>query len=187
MLSNLKTKVKFACVLKFTLPVFKTEAPEWTPVLLSAKDARVLGDRLSYRVVIPAEERLRAGDRCYAMLNETGEVLSFTWVASGREVYVYELGGSVWVPNNVAYFYDAFTFPEARGAGLIAKTTRGIVADLEHSHKERCEAWIVRRNTASLRAYRKAGFHLYGSWRVAAVGPVRLCTGEPWIGKREQA
>jgi hypothetical protein len=187
MLSKLKTKVKFARVFKLTLPVAQIEEPEWDPVLLSAKDVRGLDDRLSYHVVVPTEERLRAGDRCYAMLTEAGEVGSFTWVASGREVYVYELGESVWVPNNVAYFYDAFTFPEARGVGLIAETTRGIVADLENSHVERCEAWIVQRNTPSLRAYRKAGFQVYGSWRVTSVGPVRLCTGEPWIGGREQA
>jgi hypothetical protein len=28
----------------------------------------------------------------------------------------------------------------------------------------------------------KAGFRVYGSWRVAVVGPARLCLGEPWIG-----
>lgn len=187
MLSRLKTKAKFAHAFKLTLPVARIEEPERVPVLLSAKDVRGLEERLSWRAAVPVEERLRAGDRCYAALTEAGEVGSFVWVASGREVYVYELGESVRVPHNVAYFYDAFTFPEARGAGLIAETIRGIVAELENSHVERCEAWVVQRNKPSLRAFRKAGFRVYGSWRVAAVGPVRLCTGEPWIGGREQA
>lgn len=187
MLSRLKAKVKLVRMLKLTLPVTPSEEPARVPVLLGVKAARRLEERLSYHAVVPTEERLHAGDRCYAILNGTGEVQSFTWVAPGHEVYVYELGESVWVPENVAYLYDAFTFPEARGTGLIAETVRGIVADLENSPVERCEAWIAQRNTSSLRAYDKAGFHVYGSWRVAAVGAVRLCMGEPWIGGREQA
>jgi hypothetical protein len=187
MLSRLKAKVKLVRMLKLTLPVTPVEEPERMPVLLGPKAARRLEGRLSYHAVVPMEERLHAGDRCYTILNDTGEVQSFTWVASGHEMYVYELEESVWVPENVAYLYDAFTFPEARGTGLIAETARGIVADLEDSSVERCEVWIAQRNTPSLRAYDKAGFRVYGSWRVAAVGPVRLCTGEPWIGGHEHA
>lgn len=187
MLSRLKTKIKLVRMLKLTLQATPNEEPERMPVLLGAKDARKLEERLPYHAVVPMEERLRAGDRCYAMLTGAGETQSFTWVTSGREVYVYELGKSVWVPENVAYFYDAFTFPEARGTGLIAETVHGIVADLENSPVERCEVWVAQGNTPSLRAYDKAGFRVYGSWRLAAVGPVRLCTGEPWIGGREQA
>lgn len=87
------------------------------PVLLAAKDARRLEEGLSSYPVVPAEERVDAGDRCYAILTDTGEVQSFTWVTSGHEVYVCELGESVWVPANVAYLYDAFSFPKARGTG----------------------------------------------------------------------
>lgn len=187
MLSRLKTKVKLVRMFKLTLLVTPIKEPGRVPVLLSVKDACRLEERLYHHPVVPTEERLQAGDRCYAMLTDAGEVQSFTWVASGHEVYVYELGESVWVPENVAYFYDSFTFPEARGTGLIAETARGIVADLEDSPVERCETWIAQGNTPSLRAYDKAGFKVYGSWWVAAVGPVRLCTGEPWIGRRERA
>ncbi len=178
----MKTKVKFAHMLKLTLPVAPIKKPERAPVLLGLEEVRRLEERVPYRSTVPMEERLRAGDRCYAILSDAGEVESFTWILSGHRVYVYELGDSIWVPESVAYFYDAFTFPKARGGGLVGETIRGIVADLQGSQIRRCEAWITSGNKASLRACGKVGFRVYGSWRVAAVGPVRVCPGEPWIG-----
>lgn len=178
-----RARIKLAHMLKLTLPVASMEEPEGIPMLLDAGDARRLEGRLPYRAVVPMEERLRAGDRCYAIPAPNGEVSSFVWVASGREMHVYELGDSVRVPESVAYLYDGFTFPEARGRGLISETVRGIVADLVGSATERCETWVARRNAPSLRAYGKAGFEVYGWWRVAAVGTARVCLGEPWIAR----
>jgi hypothetical protein len=130
---------------------------------------------------VPGEERLCDGHRCYAILNNSGEVESFTWVASGK-VYIHAIGDSIWVPQDIVFFYDSFTFPEARGHGLIAEIARGIVADLRSSPVKRCESWIDRSNKVSLRAYSMAGFRVYGSCWVISVGPARVCSGEPKIG-----
>jgi RimJ/RimL family protein N-acetyltransferase len=181
MLSSLKSAVKLDHMLKLSLPVASREEPERKPVLLRKRDIPMLCSRLPNRRPGQLEERLGAGDRCYAIRNGAGEVVSLVWVALGRTVYVYELGDSIWVPEDVAYLYDAFTFPEARGRHLIAQITSGVVNDLKASSIRRCEVWISRNNKASLRAFRRAGFEVCGAWRVAGLGPVRLCSGEPWI------
>lgn len=180
-LSRLKSAVKLDHVLKLSLPVASCEEPERKPVLLRTRDIPMLCSRLPNRRPERLEERLEAGDRCYAIPNEAGEVVSLVWVASGRTVYVYELGDSIWVPEDAAYLYDAFTFPEARGRHLIAQITKGVVNDLKDSSIRRCEVWISRNNGASLRAFGRVGFEVYGAWRVAGLGPVRLCSGEPWM------
>jgi len=82
----------------------------------------------------------------------------------------------------VAYFYDAYTFPEARGQGLMSGLLKGSVSVFEGSSVRRCEAWIERANRASIRAFEKAGFRAYGSWCLVAVGPLRLVRGAPRIG-----
>ena len=181
-LKGLKRKVHFTHILKLTLPITPSGKSGRVPVvLLGPEDIRRLEQRVPYHSAVPMEQRLGAGDRCYAVLTDTEDVGAFIWVASRREVYVYEIQDTVWVPESVAYFYDAFTFPEVRGRGLIAQIICGITVELKGSSIQRCEAWIAKRNTASRRAFGKGGFRVYGSWWGVVVGPVRVCFGEPLI------
>ena len=175
-------KVHFTHMLKLTLPITPSEKSGKVPVvLLGPEEIRKLKQRVPYHSAVPMEQRLGVGDRCYAVLTDAESVGAFIWVASRREVYVYEIQDTVWVPESVAYFYDAFTFPELRGRGLIAQIIRSITGDVKGSSIQRCEAWIPKRNTASRRAFGKGGFRVYGSWWKAVVGPVRMGFGEPLI------
>jgi len=171
-------------MLKLSRSAKPAHPPKLAPVRLGEAEAGRLEQRIPYSAVLPMRERLGLGDRCYAIQDEAGENKSFLWVASRRAVYIYELREKVWVPENVAYLYDAFTFPEARGRGFIGELVRGVLVDLRDSPVERCEAWISRGNRASLKAFEKAGFRIYGSWLLAAVGPLRLLKGDPAIGGR---
>jgi RimJ/RimL family protein N-acetyltransferase len=129
------------------------------------------------------EERLLAGDTCYTIQNEFGRVESFTWVASGRSLYIPEVGSDVWVPENVAYFYGAFTFPEMRGQGLMTALKQGIIGILASSRPpdHRCEAWVMRSNKPNIRSLEKAGWKVQESFLFASVGAVHLSVGRVWI------
>lgn len=132
---------------------------------------------------IPMVDRLRAGDACYAVPQDGGGFGAFVWVASERSFYIPEVAADVWVPDDVAYFYEAFTFPEARGRGLMSSLLDAAVMDLaEHRAPNiRCEAWVARRNKASMRCFGKAGFETYDSFFFLAAGPVHLSVGRPWL------
>ena len=90
---------------------------------------------------------------------------SFLWIASGSGLYAVELGTYIWVPEDVAYISDAFTWPELCGWGLFTELIRGLVAasGLSSLLIKRFEAWVDPRNKASRRALEKAGFRIYGS------------------------
>jgi hypothetical protein len=46
----------------------------------------------------------------------------------------------------------------------------------------RCYAILGDARKVESSTWAKAGFRVYDSWRVAMVGPARLCLGEPWMG-----
>lgn len=75
--------------------------------------------------------RLRRGDRCVVAV-EDGRVLGSRW-ASTVSADIAEVWLSFPVCPGVAYSYDAFTLPEARGRGIAAAVTaalfEGLVAD----------------------------------------------------------
>lgn len=180
----IKRHLRFKHVVKLTRPIEPVETPERPVVMLDEDGIRRLEQRLPYDSAVSMVKRLREGHRCYAIQNQAGEVESFNWVIFGGEVYVYSWAAEIQVPEEVAYFYDGFTFPEGRGKGLIGQVVRGAIWDLKQYPVQRCETWIVAGNKASLRAFYKSGFEVYGSWRLLALGPVRFSRGEPWIGER---
>lgn len=143
-----------------------------------------LESRYPHVSAVPMHERLMAGDACYAIpAGGPDGVEAFVWVVSGRSFYVPEIAADVWVPQDVSYFYEAFTFPSSRGRGLMSTLLLGTVAALadERPPDHRCEAWVARRNRASSRAFEKAGFRPYESFLFASVGPVHLSVGRPWL------
>jgi RimJ/RimL family protein N-acetyltransferase len=89
----------------------------------------------------------------------------------------------VWVLEDVAYFYGAFTFPEVRGQGLMTNLKREVVADISASRPpdHRCEVWVLRTNKANIRSLGKAGWKFKESFFFASAGPVRVSVGKPWI------
>ena len=151
-------------------------------VRLDKQGIQQLELRYTYSAV-PMQKRLQAGDACYAIQNELGQVESFAWIASGRSLYIPEVGADIWVPENVAYFYGVFTFPEVRGQGLMTELLQGIVDVLASSRPSdhRCEAWVMRRNKASIRSFEKAGFKVHESFIFASVGPLHLSVGRSWL------
>ena len=180
----IKRKVKYVPTLKLARPIDPGEAPKPASVRLDERDVRKLESRLPYTSPVPMLGRLQDGDDCYAILDASGEVGSFVWMASGRGIYVEELGRELWVPKSVAYLYEAFTFSELRGRGLFSELLGGVLVSAGrrcHDAPDRCEAWVRRSNKSSIRAFEKSGFEIYESFFFAAVGSVRLSIGEPRI------
>ncbi len=176
-------RIGFHPTLKLTRPAATGEKSRRTPVRLDGQSVRTLERHYPYDIAFPMHKRLQDGHECYALQNDAGEFESFVWIASGHGLYAVELGTYLWIPENVAYLYDAFTWPELSGRGLFTELIRGLVAASGYSNPsiERFEAWVDRGNGASRRAFEKAGFRVYGSYTAAMVGPVRLFTGRPWI------
>jgi RimJ/RimL family protein N-acetyltransferase len=176
-------RIGFHPTLKLTRPAGTGEKPRRTPVRLDAQSVRTLERRYPYGIAFPMRKRLQGGHECYALQNDVGEFESFIWIASGHGLYAAELGTYLWVPDNVAYLYDGFTWPELCGRGLFTELIRGLVAASGYSNPsiERFEVWVDRGNRASIRALEKAGFKVYGSYTAAMVGQVRLFTGRPWV------
>jgi GNAT superfamily N-acetyltransferase len=63
-------------------------------------------------------QRLRQGDRCLCARRD-GQVVAYRWMAFGAAPLAY-LGCTLELAEGVAYVYDAYTVPEARGAGISA-------------------------------------------------------------------
>jgi RimJ/RimL family protein N-acetyltransferase len=170
-------------ILKLARPAGTGEKPQKVPVRLDGKSVRSLERRFPYEIAVPMQKRLENGHECYALQNDAGEYESFVWIATRHGLYAAELGTYIWIPEDVAYLYDAFTWPELCGRGLFTELIRGLVATsgLSNPLVRRFEAWVDRGNVASRRAFEKTGFGVYGSYTAAMVGPVRLFTGKPWI------
>jgi RimJ/RimL family protein N-acetyltransferase len=180
---RVRQSIGFHPTLKLTRSAETGEKPGNVPVRLDGGSVRSLERRFPYEIAVPMQKRLEDGHECYALQNEAGEYESYVWIASGHGLYAAELGTYIWIPQDVAYVYDAFTWQELRGRGSFTELVRGIVAASELSNPliKRFEAWVDRGNKASRRAFEKAGFRVYGSYTAAMVGPVRLFTGRPWI------
>ena len=183
LIKGVRQRIGLHPTLKLTRPTGTGEKPRRVPVRLDGDSIRSLEGRYPHGIAVPMQKRLQDGHECFALQNDAGEYESFVWIASGRGLYAVELGTYVWIPENVAYVYDAFTWPELSGRGLFTELIRGVVATFGLSNPliERFEAWVDRSNKASRRAFEKAGFRVYGSYTAAMVGPVRLFTGRPWI------
>jgi len=180
---RVRQQIGFHPILKLTRPAETGEKLRRAPVRLDGASIHNLERRYPYGSVVPMQKRLQDGHECYALQNDAGEFESFVWIASGYGLYTVELGTYVWIPENVAYLYDAFTLPELCGRGLFTELVRGIVSAYGYSNPliERFEAWVYRGDRSPIRAFGKAGFRVYGSYTAATVGPVRLFTGRPWI------
>lgn len=185
----IKRHVRFSPTYKFVHPVEPSERPDLKPlqkhrkvVQLQEQEVRQLESRYKHSVV-PMQERLRAGDACYAIQNDSGQVECFQWVTSGRSIYVPEVGSDVWVPEEVAYFYGAFTFPEVRGQGLMTNLKHEILGILASSRPptHRCEAWVMKNNKANIRSLGKTGWKIKESFFFASIGSVHISVGRPWI------
>jgi GNAT superfamily N-acetyltransferase len=156
--------------------------PDTTVTALDRREFDVLDARFG---VSPqtVQERAGAGDTCFGIRDGSGSLAGIAWVASGRHFYVAEVGAEMWVPAGTAYVYDVFTLPEWRGQGMMTALLRWMVAAMKSAAppKEHCEAWVIRRNKPSVRAFRKAGFVAEETFTFASVGPVRISVGRPWL------
>jgi hypothetical protein len=157
------------------------EKPQKLPVRLDNRSVRSLEQRFPYEIAVQMQKRLHDGHACYTLQNDAGEDESFVWIASRHDLYASDLGTGVWVPEDVAHLYDAFTWPGLCGRGLFTELICGLVAasGLSNPLIKRFEAWVDR-GKASRRAFEKAGFRVCGSYTAAMVSPVRAFTGRPW-------
>ena len=178
---RIRQHIGFHPTLNLTRPAGIGEKPQKVPMRLNGGSVRSLERCYPYDIAVPMQKRLQDGHECYALQNDAGEYKSFVWIISEHGLYDAELGPYIWLPEDVAYLYGAFTWPELCGRGLFTELIRGLVAasGLSNPLVRRFEAWVDTGNKATCRAFEKAGFRVYCSYTAAKVGLVRLVTGRP--------
>ena len=165
-----------------TFPIDSVEKFNSGPLSSGKEEVRTVQDGTSHHSAVPMEERPGAGDLCSGLLPAVSKAGSVTEVASARAVCECVRGDYVRMPRSMARLYDILYSLEACNAGLVAETVSGLVVNSPHSWVECCKTWIRRKNVAPLRAYGKAGFTHWVSWRTATIGSRQVYFGTPWVG-----
>jgi ribosomal protein S18 acetylase RimI-like enzyme len=116
--------------------------------------------------------RLRRGDRCVVAV-ERGRVLGSRW-ASTVSADIGDLWLSFPLCPRVAYSYDAFTLPEARGRGIAAAVTAALLEDLIEDGAERVINAVLPDNPAGQGLARERSeavgtlrSNRFGDWQLA--------------------
>ena len=113
------------------------------------------------------ERRLRAGHRC-ALARHRGELVSARWFTTeAAEIDYLELAFEL--PRGVAYLYDVYTSPAARGRGISGEARRSYEEELRRAGTRRLLGTFMPENTAGLGLVSGAGYRAAGM-----VGCVRL-------------
>ena len=142
-----------------------------TPELLGRE---TVGDYLALRRDTPAaevERRLATGQRCVLVRRE-GAPVAARWFATGfAEMPYLDLVSEL--PDGVAYVYDAYTAPGARGLGISAAA----VAYYEHLLRDAgCHTLLgtaMPENQAGRALVSGAGYEPVGTLGCLRVGPLR--------------
>lgn len=113
------------------------------------------------------ERRLRAGQRC-ALACDSGEIVSARWFSTGVAEIDY-LGLAFDLPPGVAYVYDVYTAPGARGSGISREVRHVYESELRRAGARRLLGTFMPENTAGLGLVSGAGYRAVGM-----VGCLRL-------------
>jgi len=113
------------------------------------------------------QRRLLTGQRC-ALARHNGEVVSARWVATERAEVPY-LDLVFALPEGVAYVYDVYTTPSARGRGISGEARIQYEELLRAAGTRTLIGTFMPENTAGLGLVRGAGYE-----RVGMIGCLRL-------------
>jgi GNAT superfamily N-acetyltransferase len=115
--------------------------------------------------------RLRRGDRCLCA-RRAGRLVAYRWIGLGETLVEY-LGCTLRLAEGVAYVYDAYTVPEARGLGLSAVLWARYTERLAEEGCHTTLAAILPENRAARRAAAKLPFRRVGRVWYVQLGPWR--------------
>jgi Acetyltransferase (GNAT) family len=120
-----------------------------------------------------AAERLRRGDRCFCVRRD-GHVVAVRWIAF-EEASIEYLGCRLRLAPGVAYFYDSYTSPTARGSGIFSSTWFILARQLSSEGVHTVLAAVLPENRAALRAMEKLPYRVVGNVGYVRLGPRRRC------------
>jgi SAM-dependent methyltransferase len=137
------------------------------------------GDResLLYGSESPWEElmaRFRAGDLCFAAVDQRGRALHTRWLTFTGAM-IPELGLDFVPTPDAAYFYDGYTRPDARRRGIDAVVREYIFQALRERGRKRVYSYVRDDNPGGLRAAERC------QRAVGVVRSVRLLGSEPFV------
>jgi hypothetical protein len=120
-----------------------------------------------------AAERLRRGDRCFGVRRDR-ELVAVRWIAF-EEAFVDYLGCRMRLAPGVAYLYDAYTAPAARGAGIFSFTWFTLAGRLSAEGFHTILGTVLPENRAARRAMAKLPYRVVGKVGYVRLGPWKRC------------
>jgi hypothetical protein len=120
-----------------------------------------------------AVRRLRQGDRCFCAFRE-GRPIALRWIAVGAASIEY-LNCRLLLAPGVAYVYDAYTAPEARGGGVFGVTWYALARGLGAEGIHTTLGSALPENRPARRALGKLPYRIVGTFGYVKLGPWRRC------------
>jgi hypothetical protein len=120
-----------------------------------------------------AAQRLRRGDRCFCT-HRDGQLVALRWVAVA-EARVDYLHCRLLLAPGVAYIYDAYTTPEARGSGIFGVTWTALARSLGLEGIHTILGSVLPENRPARRALGKLPYRVVGTMGCTKLGPWRRC------------
>lgn len=140
---------------------------------------RLIEGRVDGPAAAELRERFGRGHRCVVAVDPDGRVVHTRWIARGR-AYIPELDMAVMPDEGEAYFYDGYTWPEARGCSIDGAVRCFIFRSLHSAGLERVFSYVRGDNPPGVRAaerwQRPAGKLWY----------LRLRGFRPWVSRRDR-
>lgn len=120
-----------------------------------------------------AAERLRRGDRCFCVRRD-GQLAAVRWIAF-EEASVEYLGCRLQLAPGVAYLYDSYTAPAARGRGIFSSTWFTLARELSAEGFHTILAAVLPENRAARGAMGKLPYRVVGKVGYVRLGSRRRC------------
>lgn len=138
-------------------------------------DEKTVADYLTLRPDTPAaevERRLRSGQRC-VLVRHQGAPVSARWFATRRADIEY-LDLVFDLPPGVAYVYDVYTDPQARGLGISAAVRSHYETMLREEGCHTLLGTAMPENAAGRKLVGGAGYEPVGTLGCVRLGPLRI-------------
>jgi hypothetical protein len=158
-------------LLLFEVRTAEQPEPPATLRLLEPTSVATAAEHLPHVSRKVVANRLRRGDRCFCALKQ-GQVVAYRWLATDKAPVDY-LGCALELTEGVVYFYDAYTVPDARGAGVSGALFRAIAKRLAADGCHTAVAAILPENRAARRAAGKIPYRRVGRFGYVQLGPWR--------------
>lgn len=150
-----KVGIKYVRAYAYERPM-NVEIPKTYPkIQVSVNEATRDNIHQLYGMREPIRQRVEMGDMCYIAEN-INQAVGYSWIATGREVYMPEIERRITFMEDEGYLYDAMVFPEFRRKGVMKKMIEDILRYLRSRKISRVYAFAS--NKITQRVLRKFMF-----------------------------